>query len=616
MGSLNQYPSLRSLIWITISGYKLSTSILKERPDMKILQATALLFICIGLSSCGSSSNDVATTSSTACTISSSPFPVTTSGITAAPSRPGLLYEEIYAATASAAASKGVSNPLTVTPLRALVGDDRYYAAAVEAYVWGLPAEQFWEKQGLYFNSSSPLPVNTLYLSNSIDTGSTIVSPNTSVLYANGFLDLSTNPYVVNYPQSSVYNVLQIMDAYTNVQASVGSRVNTCGSVVLYYANASYADQVKAAYPNNSIAIYTPQAWLIGRVAVDTYAVQTQNGAPQTPYQSAYGVASSPLALWQSQNVMSQYSLRALTSYVNTNGGSVKQSSAATATTATQFFSNLSAAIAQNKLLVNYAGVSNGILNTTSNVYDQSAMFDNFSLIGLTAAGYDPSALSLAQKGLISSGYNDAITAIGYIAAGSGTTSATNYWSINTSLGQYKPDYAGWITGAATAKVGLGANLPADGAYPQLTVDSTATTLTGSGGNSYSLNFSSVGIPPITANNGFWSVTVYDSSNNIYSSTTNTYYYTSQVGGVYALGSIQLAAMGGVPTLYFQNSAPSDSAKLPYWIPVPSGVFSVIMRLYNPVAANTVSVSTILNPYNGVAGANSPQWIPPAIVNQ
>ena len=117
---------------------------------MKILQATAPLFICIGLSSCGSSSNDVATTSSTACTISSSPFPVTTSGITAAPSRPGLLYEEIYAATASAAASKGFSNPLTVTPLRALVGDDRYYAAAVEAYVWGLPAEQFWEKQGLY----------------------------------------------------------------------------------------------------------------------------------------------------------------------------------------------------------------------------------------------------------------------------------------------------------------------------------------------------------------------------------------------------------------------------------------------------------------------------------
>jgi hypothetical protein len=565
------------------------------------------------MTGCG---GDSGSNSSTACVNSSSPFPVAASGTTAAPSRSDLLYAEIYTATAAAAANKGVSNPLRVTPAQALIGDGRYYAAAVEAYVWGLPAEQFWEKQGLYFTGSTPLPVNTLYLASSIDTGSTIVSPNTSVLYANGFMDLSVNPYLVSYPQSSSYNVLQIMDAYTNVQASVGSRVNTCGSVVLYYANASYAEQVKAAYPNNSVAIYTPQAWLIGRVAVDAYAVQTQNGVPQTPYQSLYGVASSALALWQSQNVMSQYNLKALTNFTNTNGGSVQQSSASTANSATQFFTNLSAAIAQNKLLVNYAGVNNGVLNMTSNVYDQTAIFNHFSLIGLTTSGYDASLLSPAQTSSVSTGYADAITAIGYIAAGSGATAATNYWSINTTLGQYKPDYAGWITAAATAKVGLGANLPADGTYPQLTVDSSAVTLTGAGGNSYSLNFSSVGIPPITSNNGFWSVTVYDSNNNIYSSTTNTYYYTSQVGGVYALGSIQLAAMGGVPTLYFQNSVPSVSTQLPYWIPVPSGVFSVIMRLYNPVAANTAGVSTILNPFNGISSANSPQWIPPAIVKQ
>jgi hypothetical protein len=578
---------------------------------MKTLKAALLVFIAVCLSSCGSSS-DV----SSACVNSSSPFPVTTSGVTAASSRSGLLYAEIYAATAAAATSKGVSNPLRYTPEEALIGDGPYYAAAVEAYVWGLPAEQFWEKQGLYFRGSPSLAVNTLYLSDAIDTGSTIVSPNTSVLYANGFLDLSVNPYLVNYPQSSTYNVLQIMDAYTNVQASVGSRVNTCGSVVLYYANASYAEQVKAAYPNNSVAIYTPQAWLIGRVAVDTYAVQTQNGVAQTAYQSLYGAASSALALWKSQNVMSQYSLKALTAFTNTNGGSVQQSNAPTANSATQFFTNLSAAISQNKLLVNYAGVNNGILNTVSNVYDQTAIFNHFSLIGLTSSGYDASNLSLAQRNLVSSGYADSITAIGYIAAGSGTTAATNYWAINNTIGQYKPDYAGWITAAATAKVGLGANLPADGAYPNLTVDSNAATLTGAGGNSYSLNFSSVGIPPITTNNGFWSVTVYDADNNIYSSTTNTYYYTSQVGGVYALGSIQLAAMGGVPTLYFQYGVPSDSTRLPYWIPVPSGVFSVIMRLYNPVAANTAGVSTILNPFNGVSSTSSPQWIPPAIVKQ
>lgn len=572
------------------------------------------------LISCGGSSS-TASESSGNCTLTSSPFPLTEASISDAPSQKEILYAAIYELAAKTAADSKppVSNPLTVTPLQSLVGDNRYYAAAVSAYVWGLPAEQFWEKQGYYFTSNTPsIPVNSLYLANTINTGTSIVSPNTSVLYANGFVDLSVNPYLVTYPQSSIYNVLQIMDAYTNVQGSVGSRVNTCGSVVLYYANASYAEAVRAAYPNNSLAIYTPQAWLLGRVAVDSYAVPTESGTPQTLYQQLYGTASSALALWKSQNVLKQYSLSALTKYTNTNGGSVKQSSAPStdeyASSATQFYTNLAAAVGQNQFLVNYAGVQNGVLNMTSNVVDQSAMFNNFSMMGLTSGSFNTSGLTTAQKDKISTAYADAYSAIKLIASASNNSIATNYWTISNTLGQYSPKYLGWITAASVAQVGLGANLAADGAYPQLMVDSGGQTLTGASGNSYSLNFSSTGIPPITTNNGFWSVTIYDSKNNLYSSTTNSYYYTSQVGGVYALGSIQLANTGTIPTLYFQNSTPTNSARLPYWIPVPAGEFTVLMRLYNPVAANTNGVSTILNPYNGTSSASSPQWIPPPVV--
>jgi len=596
---------------------------------------TRLLFLLpiFLLLSCGGSSSSLGESSPVSllgsnCTLTSSPFPVTAAAISEAPSQKDVFYTAIYEAANSAAseASKSsktpVLNPLTVTPLQSLVGDNRYYAAAVNAYVWGLPAEQFWEKQGYYYtNSTPPIPVNSLYLANTINTGTSIVSPNTSVLYANGFVDLSVNPYLVTYPQSSIYNVLQIMDAYTNVQGSVGTRVNTCGSVVLYYANASYASAVRAAYPNNSLAIYTPQAWLLGRVAVDSYAVPTESGTPQTLYQQLYGTASSALALWKSQNVLKQYTLSALTKYTNTNGGSVKQSSAPStetkASSATQFYTNLAAAIGQNQLLVNYAGVQNGILNLTSNVANQSAMFSNFSMMGLTSTGFDTSGLTTAQKEKISTAYAEAASAITLIANNPTSDSATppaTYWAINNTLGQYNPTYGGWITAAAVAQVGLGANLAADGAYPQLMRDSGGELLSGASGNSYSLNFSSTGIPPITTNNGFWSVTIYDSKNNLYSSTTNSYYYTSQVGGVYALGSIQLASASGIPTLYFQNSTPTNSARLPFWIPVPAGDFTVLMRLYNPVAANTNGVSTILNPYNGTSSASSPQWIPPPVV--
>ena len=600
---------------------------------------TRLLFLLpiFLLLSCGGSSSSLGESSSNRelssvgvasneCKLSSSPFPVTAAAISEAPSQKDVFYTAIYEAANSAAseASKSsktpVLNPLTVTPLQSLVGDNRYYAAAVSAYVWGLPAEQFWEKQGYYFTNNA-IAINTLPPVSFINTGTSIVSPNTSVLYANGFVDLSVNPYLVTYPQSSIYNVLQIMDAYTNVQGSVGTRVNTCGSVVLYYANASYASAVRAAYPNNSLAIYTPQAWLLGRVAVDSYAVPTESGTPQTLYQQLYGTASSALALWKSQNVLKQYTLSALTKYTNTNGGSVKQSSAPStetkASSATQFYTNLAAAIGQNQLLVNYAGVQNGILNLTSNVANQSAMFSNFSMMGLTSTGFDTSGLTTAQKEKISTAYAEAASAITLIANNPTSDSATppaTYWAINNTLGQYNPTYGGWITAAAVAQVGLGANLAADGAYPQLMRDSGGELLSGASGNSYSLNFSSTGIPPITTNNGFWSVTIYDSKNNLYNSTTNSYYYPSQVDGVYALGSIQLAAAGVTPTLYFQNSKPTDSMRLPYWIPVPEDDFKVLMRLYNPVAANTNGVSTILNPYNGTSSASSPQWIPPPVV--
>ena len=90
-------------------------------------------------------------------------------------------------------------------------------------------------------------------------------------------------------------------------------------------------EAVQAAYPNNALAIYTPQVWALARVEVDAYAVTTEDGIPQTLYQTLSGSASSALALWKSQNVLSQYSLSALTDYANTNGGSVQQSSAPTA---------------------------------------------------------------------------------------------------------------------------------------------------------------------------------------------------------------------------------------------------------------------------------------------
>ena len=185
---------------------------------------------------------------------------------TAAPSNSRDFYNTLYQTAGSVAAAAGMANPLTVSPAQLTVGDNNYHALAAVAYIWGLPLELFWEKQAGF--TSKTAAINQLYLSPVIDTSNFIVSTNTDVLYANGFLDLSRNPYAITYPQSDTptsprrpgsplttwsgrtltsdaFNALQIMDPYTNVQGSVGTRVKACGEVVLYWAQAAYA-QVKA----------------------------------------------------------------------------------------------------------------------------------------------------------------------------------------------------------------------------------------------------------------------------------------------------------------------------------------------------------------------------------
>ena len=101
------------------------------------------------------------------------------------------------------------------------------YISSVCAYVWGLPLQQFWEKQGLYTTQTvnGGQPINTFYIGDSINQTSTIVTPNTQVLYSNAFLDLSTQIIEVTYPTpgNDIYTLVQVIDPYTNVQFSDGS---------------------------------------------------------------------------------------------------------------------------------------------------------------------------------------------------------------------------------------------------------------------------------------------------------------------------------------------------------------------------------------------------------
>jgi hypothetical protein len=531
---------------------------------------------------------------------------------TEAPSSVLAFYATIYEAASSAGGANPLLSPSEVSPA---------YAAAVCAYVWGLPLTSFWETQGQFISNPAFAPINHMYLAPSIDTSTEIVSPNTSVLYAQSWLDLHQTPFVVTYPDvDGIYNVLQIMDAYTNVQGSVGTHIDTGGEVVIYWSGASYASEVEALYPD-AIALETPQAWLLGRIAVDAYAVPQENGVAETPYQeTANGSAASPLALWRIQDLLQSYTLEPVpgidpgTDPLQPSGVTVSAREiyagdpANVDAAATAYFTHLAQAVHANGLLVSYSGAVNGELGPDATLYDQTALFTRFGLIGLTADGYDPPA---AFRDSIDAGFAAAWQVVDTPGLSSQPSAAENFWTVATSLGQYEPSYKGWIVGAVTADIGLGANLAIDGTYPQTSVDSNGQPLNGT--NHYQISFGT-DLPPVQ--NGFWSVTVYDAETRaIVPTTGNTYYYTEEIGGVYALGSIQFAADAGPITLYLQSDAPTDPELYPYWLPVPDAKdFYLVMRLYDPVPANTDGIPSVLNPYQpSTPGDDSPQWIPPGV---
>ena len=161
------------------------------------------------------------------------------------------------------------------------------FIGAVCAYVWGLPIQQFWETQGRYINNavSGGSEINTFFTASNINVSDTVVSPNTQVLYANAFIDLSDKILKANYPtpDSGTYTLVQVIDPYTNVQYSNGSARSQAvdqetSSQIFYWAGANENILKEAGQYDNAIAIANPQAWILGRVEVDPYQNPSQDG--------------------------------------------------------------------------------------------------------------------------------------------------------------------------------------------------------------------------------------------------------------------------------------------------------------------------------------------------
>src|SRR5262249_7683985 len=140
----------------------------------------------------------------------------------------------------------------------------------IDAYIYGYPLVLMDITRQAMTNVAKPgassAPVNQLCNKKEFPepTDTAVVSPNADTLYSFSFLDLSREPIVLSVPEmGNRYYLMQMMDAWTNVFASPGTR--TTGSSQCDFA--IVGPKSKGTLPENLKVIKAPTSmvWLVGR---------------------------------------------------------------------------------------------------------------------------------------------------------------------------------------------------------------------------------------------------------------------------------------------------------------------------------------------------------------
>lgn len=360
-----------------------------------------------------------------------------------------------------------------------------------------------------------------------------IVRPNVDTLYSLAWLDMDAGPWVFELPASERYQVMQFLDAWTNVFASLGPRTTGTAGGRFLLAGQKWQGQV----PEGMTLLRAPTriAWLLGRVQTNgkadyaaVHAIQAQIGLRSlADWQLGKPATAEPFKLPEHKAEPPLYQLRALN--------------------ADTFFTRLAALLVDNP----------------------ASDKDTAALADLQRLGVQPGAgapqWSWLQRQSVRLGI--------WLAEREmhkgleRPEGLVNGWrQPPMDIGAYGANYG---LRAVVAMAGFGANLAADAVYPNASVDGQGQPLVG--GQRYRLHFAAGELPPAQA---FWSVTAYDGDGYLIANQLNRYALGDRDPLTYnADGSLDL---------YVQAEAPGESQQ-GNWLPIPtSGPFSLTARIYLP----------------------------------
>ena len=364
-------------------------------------------------------------------------------------------------------------------------------------------------------------------------------NPNADVLYSQAWLDLAKEPVVLSIPDTrGHYYLIALLDAWTNVAGSFGKRTMGAEKGDLAIVGPRWKGTLPAGV--SEVKSPTELAWLFGRLRPSdrndlAAALKIQDQirlVPLSQFGKRGGKAAAPAA--------------APAAPADTKTEPRDQ---VTAMDAAAYFTRVAM-----------------LLPANPPAKEDAPMVDKMKKLGIVAgkpfdvAGLDPLIATSVAEGVKSA--RDQIVMAG---KGPGSADVRNGWRIDRDIGRWGVDYG---KRAVAAWRGIGVNAPEDAIFMQAVFDGTGHRLDGA--NRYVLHFDKAVVPPA---DGFWSVSVYDQSQQFVANALNR----RTVGS----GDVRTNADGSVD-IYIQSAPPSKEQEA-NWLPAPkSGPFTVMLRVYWP----------------------------------
>ena len=404
---------------------------------------------------------------------------------------------------------------------------------AHDAYVYGIPLVMNYtimysfcvDKESGQYKAPFNTLVNARNLVSYKDTA--VVTPNSDTLYSIAWLDLRTEPLVLNIPDidDGRYYSVQLIDSSTYTYGYIGSRStgNKGGKYIISSSElADIPDGITKVFTSGSpLTLMLIRTQLFGPDDLDN-VITIQDG----------------------------YALTALSTFMNTEPPSPAPAIDFERVTADDAKSDFGRCL---DIAMNYVPVTKMNEDITKEIGEIG--------LGPYKTGY------YVFSKINDIGFYSGKTTVDNAAVDS--TPTINNWSIGCGYGN-EADYNGdWLKRAIVAKAGIYANNAEEAVYPVTRNDKDGNPLIGT--NKYTLTFAKDDLPPV---NSFWSVTMYDSTTQL---------LVENPINRYVINSAMLKDMDvnadGTYTIYIQNEIPENTNN---WLPAPAGGLYIVMRLYWP----------------------------------